>query len=72
MFAFTELTEPIPSSASATIGVPSRILTIGEVPCGRKIMPQLTHGLCHTCYQAPMGELDDSEATSNAFIPSTD
>ncbi|MCA1794750.1 MAG: PAS domain-containing protein [Desulfobacteraceae bacterium] len=22
-------------------------------------MPQLTHGLCHTCYQVAMGELDD-------------
>jgi hypothetical protein len=30
-------------------------------------MPQLTHGLCHTCYQAAMRELDDFETPNKAI-----
>ncbi|MCA1792311.1 MAG: PAS domain-containing protein [Desulfotignum sp.] len=31
------------------------------------IMPQLTHGLCPTCYQVAMGELDDFETPNKAI-----
>jgi hypothetical protein len=30
-------------------------------------MPRLTHGLCHPCYQAAIGELDDMETPNNAI-----
>lgn len=28
-------------------------------------IPQLTHGLCHSCYQAALGALDDFETSNN-------
>ncbi len=30
-------------------------------------MPQLTHGLCHSCYQVAVGELDDFETPNRAI-----